>query len=109
MCEEGKELSQVIAANYAFALDGGLFLIPEVDQDQAQDLLKGFYKLYDRDSGLAPADAQARLTRELLALCGSLPIPEDGSITFVASCPLASLIRSTRRRTCSNIRTWAVP
>ena len=87
VCEEGEELAQVIAANYAFALDAGLFLIPKVDEDQAEDLLERFYKLYDRDSGLAPAQAQAQLSQELLALCGSLPIPEEGSITFIGKLP----------------------
>ena len=88
VCEEGEEISQVIAANYAFALDAGLFLIPEVDKDQAEDLLDGFYKLYDRGSGLAPAEAQARLTQELLNLCGSIPIREGSSITFIGKLPL---------------------
>jgi hypothetical protein len=87
VCEEGEELSQVIAANYAFALDAGLFLIPEVDRDKAEDLLEGFYRLYERDSGLAPAEAQSRLRQELLDLCGSLPIPDEGSITFVGKLP----------------------
>jgi len=31
VCEEGEEIAQVIAANYAYALNAGLFLIPEVD------------------------------------------------------------------------------
>jgi hypothetical protein len=87
VCEEGEDLAQVIAANYAFALDAGLFLIPKVDEDLAKDLLEGFYKLYDHDSGFAPAQAQAQLSQELLALCGSLPIPEEGSITFIGKLP----------------------
>ncbi len=87
VCEDGEELSQVIAANYAFALDAGLFLIPEMDKDRAEDLLEGFYKVYDRDFSLSPAEAQARLRQELLALCGSLPIPENGSITFIGKLP----------------------
>jgi hypothetical protein len=87
VCEEGEEIAQVIAANYAYALDAGLFLIPEVDKDQAEDILEGFYKLYDRDSGLTPAEAQARLTEELLTLCGSIPVPEGGAITFVGKLP----------------------
>lgn len=87
VCEEGEELAQVIAANYAFALDAGLFLIPEVDKERAEDILESFYKLYDRDSGLLPAEAQARLGQELLSLCGSLPIPENGSITFIGKLP----------------------
>lgn len=87
VCEEGQELSQLIAANYAFALDAGLFLIPEVDHSQAEDLLESFYKLYERDSGLAPAQAQAQLSQEFLALCGSLPVPDEGSITFIGKLP----------------------
>jgi hypothetical protein len=38
VCEEGEEIAQIIAANYAYALDAGLFLIPEVDKAQADDL-----------------------------------------------------------------------
>jgi hypothetical protein len=87
VCEEGEEIAQVIAANYAYALDAGLFLIPEVDRDQAEDILEGFYKLYDRDSDLAPGEAQAQLTQELLNLCGSIPVPDGGSITFIGKLP----------------------
>jgi hypothetical protein len=86
VCEEGEELSQVIAANYAFALDAGLFLIPEVDRDREEALLEEFYTLQDR-SDTAPAEAQARLRQELLNLCGSIPVPEGGSITFVGKLP----------------------
>jgi hypothetical protein len=86
VCEEGDELSQVIAANYAFALDAGLFLIPEVDDDQADELLEGFYKIQDQRD-VAPAEMQARLRQELINLCGSLPVPEGGSITFVGKLP----------------------
>jgi hypothetical protein len=35
----------------------------------------------------APAQAQAQLSHELLALCGSLPIPDEGSITFIGKLP----------------------
>jgi hypothetical protein len=87
VCEEGEELAQVIAANYAYALDAGLFLIPEVNKEHADDLLESFYKLYDRDSGRSPAEAQAYLSQELLNLCGSIPVPEGGSITFIGSLP----------------------
>ena len=86
VCEEGEELSQVIAANYAFALDAGLFLIPEVDKDRAEELLEGFYKLQDH-ADLPPAERQMRLRQELLNLCGSIPVPEGGSITFVGKLP----------------------
>jgi hypothetical protein len=87
VCEDGEEISQVIAANYAYALDAGLFLIPKVDEDQADDILEAFYKFSDRDSGYTPAEAQSRLTQELLNLCGSIPVPEGGSITFIGKLP----------------------
>jgi hypothetical protein len=86
VCEDGDELSQIIAANYAFALDAGLFLIPEVDDDRAQELLEGFYNVQNHDE-LSPAEKQARLRQELLNLCGSIPIPESGSITFIGKLP----------------------
>jgi hypothetical protein len=87
VCGDGEEISQVIAANYAYALDAGLFLIPKVDEDQADDILEAFYKFNDRDSGFTPAEAQSRLTQELLNLCGSIPVPERGSITFIGKLP----------------------
>jgi hypothetical protein len=87
VCEDGEEISQIIAANYAHALDAGLFLVPKVDEDQADDILEAFYKLNDRDSGHMPAEAQNRLMQELLNLCGSIPVPEGGSITFIGKLP----------------------
>ena len=87
VCEEGEELSQVIAANYALALDAGLFLIPEVAMDEAEDLLEAFYKIHDSNCTFSPAEAQARLRQDLLTLCGSIPVPEGGSITFIGKLP----------------------
>jgi hypothetical protein len=87
VCEEGEELSQVIAANYAFSLDAGLFLISEVDKDRADELLEAFYTLQGSDAELAPREAQARLRQQLLDLCGSLPVPEGGSVTFIGKLP----------------------
>jgi hypothetical protein len=87
ICEEGEELAQVIAANYAFALDAGLFVIPEVDEDLAEDLLEAFYTLQDRATDIPLDEGQAQLRQELLKLCGSIPIPEGGSITFIGRLP----------------------
>jgi hypothetical protein len=87
VCEVGEELSQVIAANYAYALDAGLHLIPAVSREQSEDVLGAFYKLYDRDSDVPPAEAQQRLRDQLFAMCGALPVPKGGSITFVGSLP----------------------
>ena len=87
VCEESEELAQVIAANYAFALDAGLYLIPKVDEDHAEDLLERFYKLQDRGTDTSPEEAQARLRQDLLSLCGSIPVPEGGSVTFIGKLP----------------------
>lgn len=86
VCEQGEEISEVIAANYAYALGAGLFLIPEVDRDRADEILEAFYSLNDRPGG-TPQEAQAGLTQELLGLCGSIPVPDGGSITFIGRLP----------------------
>ena len=75
VCEEGVELSEVIAANYAYSLGAGLFLIPKVDADLTDDLLGRFYNVHNHGD---PAEAQTQLRQELLALCGSIPIPDMG-------------------------------
>ena len=87
VCEEGEELAQVIAANYAFALDAGLFLIPEVDDDLAEGILEAFYELQDRAKDIPVDQRQSQLRQEFLNLCGSMPIPECGSITFIGKLP----------------------
>ena len=87
VCEDGEELSQVIAANYAYSLGAGLHLIPAVGRDRADEILEEFYSLSDRDSGQSPAAAQQRLRETLLAICGPLPVPEQGSITFIGRLP----------------------
>jgi hypothetical protein len=87
VCEEGEELAQVIAANYAFALGAGLALIPEVKKEAAEALLEFFYTMYDPGSALSPRQAQEHLRQELLNLCGAIPVPEGGSITFVGKLP----------------------
>ena len=86
VCEQGEEISEVIAANYAYTLDAGLFLIPEVARDRADEILEAFYSLNDRPGG-TPQEAQAGLMQELLGLCGSIPVPEHGSITFIGRLP----------------------
>jgi hypothetical protein len=50
VCEQGEPLAEVIAANYAYALRGGLCLIPEIDRELSDQLLEDFYSLYDSRS-----------------------------------------------------------
>jgi hypothetical protein len=82
VCEEGEELSEVIAANYAFALRAGLCLIPEVDKAKSEAILERFYSLYE-ERDVSQTEALEGLQRQLLALCGDLEIPPAGSITFI--------------------------
>ncbi len=82
VCEEGEDLSEVIAANYAFALRAGLCLIPEVDKARSEAMLERFYSLYD-DRSVSQTEALERLRTQLLELCGELEIPQAGSVTFI--------------------------
>jgi hypothetical protein len=84
VCENGDELSQVIAANYAFGLRAGLFLIPEVDQVITRQLLDEFYSVFDQND-VSQTEALQQLQEQIRQLCGPLPLPPNGSITFVTS------------------------
>jgi hypothetical protein len=82
VCEEGEDLSEVIAANYAYALRAGLCLIPEVNRTKSEAMLERFYSLYDERS-VSQTQALERLRSQLLELCGELKIPSAGSVTFI--------------------------
>jgi hypothetical protein len=84
VCEDGNDLSQVIAANYAFALGAGLHIIPEVHQTKTEQILENFYNLYEKDErAISQTEVLEGLKRELRDLCGPLPIPDRGSVTFI--------------------------
>lgn len=88
VCEDGNDLSQVIAANYAFALGAGLCIIPEVRGSKTEQILENFYNLYEReDRTISQTEVLEGLKKELRGLCGPLPIPDHGSITFVTGGP----------------------
>lgn len=84
VCEDGDDLSQVIAANYAFALRAGLHVIPGVNEQASEEMLENFYNLYE-ERQTSPTEALELLKTQLRELCGSLPIPPCGSLTFVTS------------------------
>lgn len=85
VCEDDNELAQVIAANYAFALDAGLCLIPAPPSREAEDILERFYAAYEK-----PGDTPTSLLRDLRdllrSMMGPLPAVTGGSITFIARC-----------------------
>lgn len=82
VCEEGEELSEVIAANYAYALRAGLATIPRVPVETAERLQDAFYNLND-DSSTARGLLLKELQAELRRLCGELPLTDVESITFI--------------------------
>ncbi len=82
VCEQGEPLAEVVAANYAYALRAGLYLIPDIGQELSDELLEDFYSLYDNQS-VSPREALRNLQERFRALTGKLPAPEGGSITFI--------------------------
>jgi hypothetical protein len=82
VCEDGEELSQVIAANYALSLGAGLQLIPTIDDPTAEDILERFYSVMDQDR-MSPSAALEELKCLLRSHCGEVAIPIGGSLTFV--------------------------
>lgn len=82
VCESGEELSEVIAANYAFSLGAGLVLIPPQAKHITRGILERFYSLND-PSDKSPTEQLKDLSHELRELCGDLPLEQGYSITFV--------------------------
>lgn len=80
ICEAGEPLSEVIAANYAFALGAGLSIIPEVDEVEAGEILEAYYSI--DDAGGSQAEIRRHLQARLRKLCGDIPLPRNGSLTF---------------------------
>jgi hypothetical protein len=83
VCEEGDNLAEVIAANYAFAMGAGLHMISNVNRYVPEELLERFYSIYE-NRNTAVSEALAQLKRELRKLGGDLPVPNGGSITFIS-------------------------
>jgi hypothetical protein len=82
VCEQNDGLSQVIAANYAFALGAGLHLIPGIDGPSSERILDSFDALY-AEQQTSQVQALKNLKALLREHCGPLPIAPSGSVTFV--------------------------
>ncbi len=83
VCEDGEELSEVIAANYAHSLGAGLVIIPRPGAQESEALTEAFYGLYDRNSEEPQTARLQRLKARLRELCGDIPVHAGGSITFI--------------------------
>lgn len=81
VCEAGDDHAQVVAANYAYSLNAGLCLIPEIERRQAEDLLESFYSLYELEE--SPGAALDRLNNRFRAMVGDLPVGLVKSATFI--------------------------
>jgi hypothetical protein len=83
VCDEGDELSQVIAANYAFALDAGLWLSPHISREKVDEVLEEFYA--SQEQLVSQTEVLEGLKVKLRELCGRVPVPDHGSLTFVTN------------------------
>ena len=83
VCEEGEDLSEVIAANYAYSLRAGLCLVPEIPREKSRELLERLYSLYDSAAVTSPTERLQEVKDSLLEICPSVTIPPQGSITFI--------------------------
>ena len=81
VCEVGEPLSEVIAANYAYALGAGLHVIDETDEVERKRLLEAYYSI-DAPGVVAFAERE-RLKRRLREMVGTVAVPEGGSFTFI--------------------------
>lgn len=83
VCEQGEELTEVIAANYAYSLGAGLQLIPKVSKTISREILEGFYNLIDSDS--SPTDLLIDLKEKMRGLCGPLSLDGCSSVSFISA------------------------
>lgn len=81
ICEAHEPLSEVIAANYAYALNAGLHVFDETDEVESKALLEAFYSI---DAPGANAGAErTRLSAKMRELVGAVHLPANGSLTFI--------------------------
>ncbi len=81
ICEAHEPLSEVIAANYAYALNAGLHIFDEVDEVESKALLEAFYSI--DTPGVNAAAERARLSIRMRELVGAVDLPAHGSLTFI--------------------------
>lgn len=81
ICEANEPLSEVIAANYAYALNAGLHIFDEADEVEGKALLGAFYSI--DAPGVNAAAERARLSMKMRELVGAVDLPAHGSLTFI--------------------------
>lgn len=81
ICEAHEPLSEVIAANYAYALNAGLHIFGETDEVESKALLEAYYSI--DAPGVNAAAERARLSARMRELVGAVDLPANGSLTFI--------------------------
>lgn len=81
ICEAHEPLSEVIAANYAYALNAGLHIFDETDEAEGKTLLEAFYSI--DAPGVNAAAERARLSARMRDMVGVVDLPANGSLTFI--------------------------
>lgn len=81
VCEGGEDLSEVIAAQYAFAIGAGLRVLPPIPEARATGWLESLYGLYASGDPHGTFKAVRQAFRDL---CEPLTIPAGGSLTFIS-------------------------
>ncbi|WP_430422087.1 hypothetical protein [Phenylobacterium sp.] len=76
-------MSEVNAANYAFALDAGLAIIDPIPDDVGDALLERLYGILDQREQ-SPGDVFREVVAELRSLIGPIELPPNGSITWIS-------------------------
>jgi hypothetical protein len=82
ICEGGRDLTQTIAANYAYAVRAGLILIPSTSDPTRESILERFYSS-DQSRHASQSSILEALRDEIRQLVGAVALPEKGSITFI--------------------------
>jgi hypothetical protein len=81
VCEDGHDLEQVIAANYAYAIGADLLLIPQVSKEDANRIRETFYSLDDSEN--SPILLRDQLCAELRERA-AIPLKKYRLITFIS-------------------------
>jgi hypothetical protein len=82
VCEDCDDFAQVIAANYAYSLNAGLHIIPRIPGFVAKQLLEVLYSAQDQQYQ-STSEVINSVKQRIIELSGPIPIPLNGSITFV--------------------------
>lgn len=84
VCEDGHDLAQVIAANYAYSIGAGLVVISPTNGEFVDPLLERFYGLYD-DRSSSATDTLEELKATIRKHCSTIPMQGASSVTFIGS------------------------